>query len=162
MVVDVGQDSYTIPAQSAADWLKVLMVEDIDVDAIFPGMLVSKDRAAVESVLHQGILTLEDVQEVTLEIISTVCGRPWWVALRLIWGARVSWDALGGEMARHDAARLSIAGWLDALFLVMLRSLDDAKRTMFLMKLEMPPPGWGPDPEELEMSGNAFLAMAGE
>lgn len=161
-MVDVGEASYTIPAQSAADWLAVLMVEEMGIDDIFPGMLISTDRAAVEVVLHQGILTLEDVQEVSLEIISTVCGRPWWVALRLIWGARVSWDALGGEMARHDASRLSIAGWLDALFLVMLRSLDDSKRNMFLMKLEMAPPGWGPEPEDLEMSSNAFLAMAGE
>jgi hypothetical protein len=162
VVVDVGQDTFTIPAMSAADWLAVLMVDDISIDDIFPGMLTSVDRTAVEVVLHQGILTLEDVQEVSLEIISRVCGRPWWVALRLIWGARVSWDALGGEMVRYDADRLSIAGWLDALFLVMLRGLEDNKRSMFLMKLEMPPPGWGPDPEELEMSGNAFLAMAGE
>lgn len=164
VVVDVGDEEYTIPAMPAADWLRVLMVDDISIDDVFPGMLEPVDRAQVEEALHAGILTLADIQEVSLEIVSKVSGRPWWVAMRLIQCARISWDALGGEMVRKvDGSTLSLGAWLDGLFLVILRAMEESKRNMFLMKLEMPPPGWGSAvQEELEMSTDAFLAMASE
>lgn len=153
-----------IPALCAADWLQVLMVEDFDPEDVFPGMLSESDRVQVEDQLHHGILLLEDVHHVSLEIISQISGRPWWVALRLIQSARAAWDALGGDIVRKaDAATLSLAGWLDILFLVLVRAIDDDKRDMFLLKLQAVPPGWEEDdPEELQMSTDAFLAMAGE
>lgn len=130
-------------------------------DDVFPGMLEEDDCNQVEKLLHSGELDIRDVQEAALEVITTVSGRPWWVALRLIQVAREYWDALGGDMAavRSDA---SIAAWLDILFTLIVRNIDDSKRTMFLMKLEMAPEGWGDNPEELEMSSDAFMAMAGE
>lgn len=163
VIVQLGGDDLTIPAMPAADWLVVLMVNDFDPEAVFPGLLSAPDQLQVEDHLHHGILTLEEVHHVSMEIISMVSGRPWWVSLRLIHAAAASWDALGGDLVRKaDAAALSLSAWLDVLFLLIVRSIDDANRTMFLLKLEMAPTGWGPEPEELEMSGDAFLAMAGE
>jgi hypothetical protein len=161
--VEVCGEDFTIPAMCAADWLQVLMVENLQPEQVFPGLLGEDDQDWFEDQLHQGQLDLEELYVLAFDVIATVTGRPWWVALRLIGIARDSWDALGGEMAqKSDASRLSLAAWLDVLFLLVVRNIDDAKRNMFLMKLELAPEGWGPAPEEtMEMSGDAFLAMAG-
>jgi hypothetical protein len=155
---------WVIPAMCAADWLQVLMAEDLDPEDVFPGLLSEPDRVEVEDQLHHGVLLLTEVHHTALEVISQVSGRPWWVALRLIQGGRAAWDAIGGDLVRKaDASILSLAGWLDVLFLVLVRAIDDDKRDMFLLKLQAVPLGWEEDnPEELEMSTDAFLAMAGE
>jgi hypothetical protein len=162
VLVEVGDFELEIPAMCAADWLQVLMVEGLDSDDVFPGLLDHDSRTFIEDQMHDGVLEFEEVQRLALEIISTVSGRPWWVSLRLIEVARVSWDALGGDMAKLDATRIPLAGWLDYLFLLVVRTIDDAKRTMFLLKLEIVPAGWADAPAELEMSTDAFLAMASE
>lgn len=145
----------------AADWLAVLMSQDLTADDVFPGLLDEDEATEVEELLHSGKLDIRDAHDGALEIVSTVCGRPWWVALRLIQVAREYWDAVGGDMAavRSDA---SIAAWLDILFSLVVRNIDDNKRTMFLMKLELAPEGWGDPADELEMSSDAFMAMARE
>lgn len=163
VVVEVAGEELAIPAMCAADWLQVLMDPQLQPDDVFPGLLEAADRSHVEDQLHSGLLELRDSQELAMEIISTVSGRPWWVSLRLIWTAVSSWDALGGDMVtKANAATLSLAAWLDVLFLHIVQNIDDDKRTMFLLKLEIIPEGWGPPAEEqMEMSQDAFLAMAG-
>lgn len=161
VVVEIAGCEYTIPALCAADWLEVLMEPTLTPEHVFPGMLDLDEQRQVDEVLHSGQMDLEEFYNLGLEAIGEISGRPWWVALRLIYVAQQSWDALGGEMAeKADAGRLSLSAWLDILFLLVVRNIDDAKRTMFLMKLELAPEGWGPDPEELEMSADAFLALA--
>jgi hypothetical protein len=153
--------NYTIPAMSAADWLGLLMSEPLYLDTIFPGLLDVQVQELVERKLHEGDMDLEEVYDTAFDIIATVSGRKWWVAMRLIQVARGSWDSIGGDMVRKaDAERLSLAGWLDVLFIHLVRNIDDAKRTMFLMKLELPPEGWGDAQEELEMSADTFMSMA--
>lgn len=158
----VGAD-LTIPALHAADWLQVLMDPKLTTDDVVPGMLDAVGGEYVEEALHAGALDWIDLQDLSLEIISTVSARPWWVAMRLICLARDNWDAVGGELAlKCNPDQITLGAWLDAAFLLILRAIEDDKRTMFLMKLEMPPPGWEPEEEELEMSPDAFMAMAGE
>lgn len=143
----------------AADWLQLLM-SDVRPDDVFPGLLEEDDREFVEQQLHAGLLEYDDVQRLAMDIISTVCARPWWVAMRLIAVAKQSWDALGGDMAKIDPERRPLAAWLDYLFLLLVRNIDDKKRTMFLLKLEAVPEGWGEEAKEPEMSADAFLALA--
>lgn len=160
--MDTGLGEYTIPAMSAADWLAVLMVSQLAAQDVFPGMLGDPaEQEEIRRQLRSGELDVFEIEDLALETISTVCGRPWWVALRLVYTAQSSWDALGGEMARRaDPQRLSIAAWLDVLFLLVVQNIDNEKRTMFLMKLELAPEGWG-EQTEPEMSPESFLAMAG-
>jgi hypothetical protein len=161
--VEVAGEVFLIPAMCAADWLQILMVDNLDPEDVFPGLLDVDEAALIEDRLHAGEFDLEEFYTVALDVVATVSGRPWWVALRLINVAKDSWDALGGELAQKgDATRLSLAAWLDVLFLLVVRNIEDSKRNMFLMKLEIAPEGWGIAPEEtMEMSGDAFLAMAG-
>lgn len=158
VVVTISGEDVSIPAMYAADWLQLLMT-DLHPDDVFPGLLGEGDRAYVEDCLHAGDVEYEDVQRLALDIISTVSARPWWVAMRLIAVAQQSWDALGGDMTVIDPERRPLAAWLDYLFLLIVRNIDDKKRTMFLLKLEVIPEGRGEPTKEVEMSADAFLAL---
>lgn len=163
VVVTICGRDFEIPALPAADWLLALMPVGIYLDDILPGLLDPADGEAVEDLLHEGVLDWNELADIALEVVGHVSGRPWWVALRLIVTARDNWEAFGGELAmKCDAATMSLGAWLDVVFLLILRGLEDSKRTLFLMKLELPPPGYGSKPEEIEMSSDAFMALARE
>lgn len=162
VTIEIQGQGYTIPAMPAVDWLSVFMLESFGPEDVLPGLLMDTEQDQVEQFLHSGVLGVRELWELGLEVISQVTGRPWYVALRLVLVAKDAWDAIGGEMAavRSDA---SIAAWLDILFTHLVRNIEDSKRTMFLMKLELVPEGWGKEPEkQMEMSADAFLAMAGD
>lgn len=160
VVMDLAGQELVIPAMCAADWLQILMDPELQPDDIMPGLLNDSDNSFVEDLLHSGALSWEESQLLALEIVGQVAGRPWWVALRLIGTMRASWDALGGDMVmKADASRLTLSGWLDAAFLLIVRAIEDSKRTMWLMKLEMPPAGHESEAKEPEMSTDAFLAL---
>ena len=150
---------YEIPALPAADWLSVLMVEQLHLDDIFPGLLAAGQAEQVEDVLFQVDLDVDEFLHFSLDIVEMVAGRRWWVAMRLIELARTSWDVLGAEMALKgvDADRVSLSSWLDQLLLIALRSMEAKDITMFTMKLELPPPT--EEAEEMVMSRDAFLAL---
>lgn len=147
----------------AADWLVILMQERWTFESVLPGLLEPEEADWVEECLYTERLSIDDFERLHLDILTTVTGRPWYVALRLIEVARTSWNALGGEVVvKADATSLSIAGWLDVLYLLILRNMDESKVSMFLAQLEMPPIGFAEDPAELEMSPAAFMALGSD
>lgn len=153
MVTVHGQE-YEIPAMVAADWLSLLMKEDLDPVDIFTQLLPDS-----ESLLFDGSISVEELYDLITDVVSLVSARHWWVALRLIGLARDSWDVLGARMTlRHiDPTQLSLSAWLDALLLVTLAEMDPKDVTMFTMRLEAVPET--EEAPELEMSADAFLAM---
>lgn len=162
VVTCCGRD-VEIPALAAVDWLVILMPEDPQLDDLFPGLLEPEDADWVEEQIIAGNLGLTEFQELLFDIIETVSARRWWVTLRLVDMARRSWDAIGSEMLFRgvDAAVLSLSGWLDVLLLTVLKNMEAKDITMFTMRLEAPPEG-ETEPEELEMSRSAFMALGGE
>jgi hypothetical protein len=115
-----------------------------------------------EERLFSGQISLEELYEAMLELISSVCARSWWIALRQIGVARNSWHVLGPIMLQTvDVTQVSIAGWLDVLLVKTLEAMDPKETTMFTSKLEAPPPSeQKSEPmEELEMDRGAFLSM---
>lgn len=148
-----------IPALPAAMWLATLMSDSLDVSNLF--LALAPDLAdALDEALFAERLSLEDYVDLAFQVIDQVAGRPWHIALRLIGSARASWDVVGAEMVfRHiDAAQVSLSAWLDAALLVMIRSMDSKDVTMFLAKLEAPPPGVDPF-DEMEMPADDFAAL---
>ena len=135
----------------ATDWLLILMADAIDPDDVFPGLLSEDDREFVEDLLLAETITVQDLYDTCLDIISEVSARQWWIAMRLVYIARDSWDNLGAEMILTgiDADRISLAAWLDALTALMLKLMEPSKITMFTMQLEAPPVGEEESPEEL-------------
>lgn len=163
IIVRVEGHDLEIPAMTAAEWLTVLMVESLELDDIFPGLLGEDDIDLVEELIISGVLGLGEFHELVLSIIEVASARPWWVTLRLIEAARGSWDILGGEMGLRgvDATRLSLSAWLDILLLTIIRSMEQKDVQMFTLKLEAPPPQAQQDAEQsMEMPAAAFLAMA--
>jgi hypothetical protein len=148
---------------AAVDWLAVLMPPELQLDDVFPGLLEPEDANWVEEQIVAGNLGLSDIQELIFQIIETASARKWWVTMRLVDLARRSWDAIGGEMLSRgvDAGALSLSGWLDILLITVLRNMEQKDITLFNMRLEAPPEGEQPEPEELEMSRSAFMALGG-
>ena len=155
-VVTIKGQEFVVPAMMAAEWLVLLMKESLDPVDIFIELLPEH-----ESVLFDGSITLEELYDLVLDLISLVSGRQWWVAMRLISVARESWDILGARMTmRHiDPTQLSLSAWLDAFLMVTLAEMDPKEVTMFTMRLELAPETEETPAEELEMSADAFLAM---
>ena len=151
-----------VPALPAADWLAILMASELELDDLFPGLLAASDQELVEEALLDGVISLDDCYQMVLDIISTVSGRPWWVAMRLIYVARDSWQVLGAELLLKgvDAQKLSLSGWLDVLLLTVMRNIDKDEATMFTLRLEQPPADIEVETKEPEMSASAFMSMA--
>lgn len=160
VVIDACGQQVEIPPLPAADWLSVLMINDLELDNIFPGFLSLEESDLVEEMIISGDLDLEEYEDIILSIIETVSARHWWIALRLIGVARASWDLLGGELALRgvDAGQISLSSWLDAVLLLAIEAQDPKDVTMFTMKLEAPPPTM--KTEEPEMDASTFMSMA--
>jgi hypothetical protein len=159
--VTLGSREWQIPALPAADWLSVLMTDELDPDDVFPGLLTFSDASAVEDLLASGDIKLEEMYDTVRDIIATATARQWWVGLRLILVARDSWNNVGAQLIlQHvDAAQLSLAAWLDTVLLTVLNSMDPKDVAMFTMQLEAPPEGEELAVEDMEMSSDAFLSM---
>lgn len=164
VVVTVCNEDLTIPALPAVDWLQVLMSDPLQLDDIFPGLLDSEDIDWVEEQMLHGRLAAGEFQDLVLDIIETASARKWWVALRLVDVAKRSWDAIGSEMLLRgvDAARMSLAAWLDILLITIIKNMDSKDVTMFTSRLEAPPPEEEADPESMEMSTSQFMALGND
>lgn len=157
VVLSIGGRDWEIPAASAADWLSVLMPSPVDLDEIIMTMVVNG-----ESLLFDESIGGE-LENVMLDVISLVSGRPWWQALRMIAVAVNNWNVLGGEMLYRGIIpdQVSLSQWLDVLLLVTIRSMDPKDVTMFTLQLENPPVEVVDSvAEEMEMSRDQFLSMA--
>jgi hypothetical protein len=161
LAVSTNEGDYEIPAMTAAEWLSVLMVENLSLDDIFPGLLSPDEVEQVEEEIILGSLGIEELNQLVIDIIETISARPWWVTMRLVEVARGSWDMLGAEMGMRgiDATRVSLSLWLDMLLLVAVKNMEQKDVQMFMLKLESPPPGVQSQ-EELEMSPEQFMALA--
>lgn len=159
--VEVCGEMVAIPALSAAEWLAVLAAKPIDLEDVFPGLAVDATEL-VDDLLYAERLSLDELSMITLDVISTVTGRPWWIAMRLITSAMANWGLIGAKLvlAGVDASRVSLAAWLDAVFMIIIEGTHEDKLTMFFSQLEFPPPGFEPQ-EEITMDRDAFFdAMA--
>lgn len=160
--ITVAGHDFTIPALPASEWLSILMVPDMDLSDILPGLLSIEEAESLEELILARELDLEELEDTVLAILETVSARDWWVVLKLVENARVSWDVLGAELGLRgvNATQVSLSSWLDMLLLVLLRAMDPKEVQMFTLKLEAPPPEVRGEESELEMSSSAFMAMA--
>lgn len=156
-----GQD-FTTVEMSAAGWLELFLDNDIDALGILDTLLFQDDAERLRDIMWEDTFTVSDLNDLLLEVISAVTGRPWWISLKLISVMRSNWDFLGAELALQGvrADTISIAAWLDVALLTVLRNIDPEKATMFTSQLEMPPPGITIEPESMEISAEHFMSMA--
>jgi len=156
--LELAGKTYTFPAVPAVQWLAQLMQDDLDPDQI----ILELCQDGYELLLDED-LGAEDLYHALLDVIGQVSGRKWWIALRLIGVVKANWNVLGAEMFyRHiDPTVLSLSAWLDVMLVLTIRAMDAKDVSMFTSRLELPPPGETIPEEEMEMSADQFLSMAG-
>lgn len=144
---------YEIPALPAAQWLAVLMAPDATTDDIF----IELTPDSLTLVMDEDL----DLVELSHEVIGTVSGRPWYLAIRLILLVADHWNVLGADMLRRgvDPTHLSLSGWLDIALLTLLHNTDRKDHTMLLSQLELPPSTEEVAPEDMEMGREEFMSM---
>lgn len=149
-----------IPAHPAATWIEQFMGGDPELDAIFPGFCSDEDQEYVNECLFNGCLDVGSVQRLTLDLISQVSGRPWWVAVRMVMIAETRWSILTSDMTLRNVRpdMLSFSAWLDVLWSSIFSHLPQEKWIEMSSLIESPPPSEAPeDPmETMEMSVDMF------
>lgn len=150
-----GQE-YEIPALPAAQWLRVLMSEDATVEDVFLELVPRGVQLLLDDDDSWDMLTLAQ------DIIELASGRHWYIAMRLITVMRANWNVVGATMLMKgvDANVLSLSGWLDVALLMVLQAMEQKDIPMFVAQLEIPPEGEETPEEEMEMTADAFMAMA--
>lgn len=155
--VDFLGATWTLPAMTAADWLKIIWVDELAVDDIFPN-LFDAQRETFEALLLEEI-TVEDIFETAMAVIEAAAGFRWWFALNLASAVRAAWSRIGGlVVAQVQADTVSLGAWLVVALNVMQENVDHKKLSEFLTALNTPPAGAGLNAFDEETEAEAFLA----
>lgn len=156
----MGGEYFEIPALPAADWLPVLMCDPLELEDIFPGMAGPQAHQAIEDMLLEGVLNLGELKKLSIDILDQVTGRTWYVGLNIAAAAWNSWEIIGGELVFRGvrATDISLAAWLDAVYLIIMRNLDQDKGIIFNAKIQVPPPGFEQSDDMLPTAED-FLGM---
>lgn len=163
VAVEAGGHRWLIPATDATGWLEILLAEDLDPEAIFPGLCGPAVIGEVNELLIDGTIGSDEMQAAICDAITAASGRTWWITLRLCRFLRAQWDQVGGELAAHGVRSngVPLAYWLDGAYATILRLLKDhnpENLTKFTSQLTMPPPGMAREAFDQERNREAFKA----
>lgn len=155
--VQVGDDTYTFPALSAARWLDILSS-----DRWMVTVLRQLEIEEYERFLDRPELTPQDVRKFACAALAGAGGRPWYQVLRLAATVLDSADALGAVLLRGiDPERMTLAAFTSCVWVLMTQSGDQMQRMQTEMQLTMPPPEILPEEiEEQEMTMEEMVAAA--
>ena len=158
--LELDGDVWEFPAAPAVSWLAVLMQQQPDLD----GILVDLCPRGLE-LLFRDTIEPDVLYRRLLDVVEVVSARRWWITMRLISVVRNNWHVLGHEMITCgiDPAVLSLAAWLDAMTVVLIRAMEPKEVSLFVSRLELPPPSEVEAEmdrvDEMEMSVEQFLSM---
>lgn len=156
--VDIGDRTYSVPAQPAAVWL--LPILNGSWTDIVPGLL--DDPGDLADLILDGTVTYEQVRDAARDALAAAAGMKWWIAAQLAHAVAGSWVA--AELALHgvDPDRVSLGAWLAAAHRTATREMDKADRARFEFDLERPPEGVAPEEwfDEDEAAAG-FVALMG-
>lgn len=146
IAVDLGGHRFIIPAVPARDWLEVLLDEELDPEALFPGLCDPDDVVAVNRLLVTGAVTPQEMTAAIYSVIESASGRKWWVTIRLCRTIRAGWDRIGGRLAGRGVTPFDVplSYWLDGAYDVILGLIGEGDPKgigRFTAQLVSPPPG---------------------
>lgn len=165
--VELGGETFTVPARPASDWFVAILDEDVPLPLI-PGLMDGDAEERIADLLLDGEIEPDLIVTRSRELLTAAAGRPWWEADRLIRSAGESWHIIGGELTRLgvDLSAVSLAAALNAIYVVCVRTMDEKERNKFDIDLRMPPIGVeGVSAEELydaRAAESAFAALMGQ
>lgn len=147
--IQIGDRVFRIPEMAAADWLILLLPEDISLWSIVPGLLQPDASEHVEEIILGGGLGRDEWEELTWDIVSIAGGRDWWTVLYLLGNAKhyMNADIVRSQLALHgvDATKISLSAWLDAVYGILAPpGIKPEDRARIDAMLRRPPPGVKP------------------
>ena len=138
ITVELGGREFEIPALPAVDWWPVIVGGDAHgiVD-----LLRSETRSgddALDAMLLSGQVTTAELTEVIGDVVEEVTGRSLHAAFVLATVASSSWPVIGGQMALDGFLwdRQPIGAALDAIYAIVLGSIEEKSRAKFLALLD--------------------------
>ena len=165
--VELGGETFTVPALPAADWFLAILDEETPLPLI-PGLMDGEAEARITDLLLDEVITAELIVTRSRELLTAAAGRPWWEADRLIRSSGGSWHIIGGELTRLgvNLDEVSLAAALNAIYVVCVRTMDEKERNKFDIDLRLPPIGVeGVTTEEMydqRAAESAFMALMGQ
>lgn len=122
--IQLGDKVYRIPALPAADWLALLMGDQVSLTSIIPALLQPDATEHFTDLVVDGALDQNEWENLVWEIVSIAGGRPWWTIIRLIDNARSPTHSMRVRsqlaFAGVDANRISLSAWLDAVYAIFV------------------------------------------
>jgi hypothetical protein len=151
--VYIDNDTYTIPALPAADW--VATVAQNDALAIVPGLLSDEEQWEIYDRMEDG-LPLSEFETYARHALEAAAGRPWWEAQHLVIGSVQAWDVIGGRLLLSgiNLSQVSLGAFCNAVYALAVQDMDKKDRMKFDNDLRRPPV------EEIEAQGSddSFVA----
>lgn len=157
---------YSVPALSAADWLQVLLKENLTLGDIVPGLLAPGEQDEINMALIRGDVTGKDVGETAEDVLAVATGRDWWIPIRLVAIAGASWDVVGAKIGQLglDWTSTPFGAWLDVAYLVMREAVAESgdsktaqsRLTKFISDIERSPVNVTEEIDE-EAEAEAFM-----
>lgn len=163
IAVDLGDRTFLIPALPARDWLEVLLDEELEPEALFPGLCDPDDIVEVNRMIIEGTVTAQQMTEAIYAVIESATGRRWWVAIRLCRTIRAGWDRVGGRLAANGVTPFDVplSYWLDGAYDAILGIIgegDPKAIGRFTAQLTAPPPGMAKETFDQAKAAAAFRA----
>lgn len=165
--VELGGETFMVPAQPASDWFLAILDEDAALPLI-PGMMEEAAEVRIAEMLLDEAITIELLITRQRELLTAAAGRPWWEADRLIRSSGRDWHIIGGELTRLgvDLDKVSLAAALNSIYVICIRTMDEQERNKFDIDLRLPPIGVeGVTTEEMydeRAATAAFAALMGQ
>ncbi len=155
--VELGGETFVVPARPAADWFVAILDEDVPLPLI-PGLMDAAAEEQITDMLLNGGTTTDEIVTRSRELLTAAAGRPWWEADRLIRSSGESWHIIGGELTRLG---VDLGAALNAIYVVCVRTMDEKERNKFDIDLRLPPIGVeGVSTEEMYDEAAATAAFA--
>lgn len=160
----IGGQVYSVPALAAHEWLGILCRSRVNLWAVVPGLLQPDASEAVMDLMLADAFSHEELEDLVWELVGIAAGRDWWTVLYLIGNATADTniDVVKGKLALHgvDATRISLAAWLDAVYMIFVEAMNTEQRQRFDIQLRRPPPGVKPKIDRDAQRRN-FAALMG-
>ena len=160
IVVEAMGRTWTIPAMTAEDWLRVLWTgEHLDPDSIFPGLVGSQDD--LYDALLDGTITLDEAFDISMEILEEASGYRWWYLLRATAFMRSSWSRIAG-LVGLDPARTSLGLYVTTYIAVSIQNVPAKNAVSLIESLVEVPAAYAETEFDEEEETRAFFEAMGQ
>lgn len=151
---------FTIPARNAAYWIDAVISDQTEI-SILPGMLEEEHSDYLLDMIQNDRVREKDLLNAAYRALTTAAGRDWWVAIRLTGAVTGETGQVMGELILRgvNPSALTYAHWLDAVYALMVRNMDEKALFKFNASLMLAPSIEGIEIEEATMDESQVLAM---